>query len=833
MVALNGAARRMSGARGLLLAGAMMIVSEPAFAQEVPNQPAPADQAPAEREPAAQEAPLGDGEIVVTALRRNTRIQDTPIAISATSGEALAASGTTSFTELTRTAPSLRIVDGGPGSRRVLIRGITSAGEPTVGVYYDETPVSGSVGTTSDSGGSTPDFRLFDVERAEVLRGPQGTLFGSGSMGGTMRIIFEKPKADRIEAAFSGNATAIEGNSPGFSLDGMINLPIVEDKIALRLVGNYSKFAGYVDNIILTDDPTAANVIDTSADPRFLRNVKDINDGESYGGRAMLRITPTEQLTIDLSASYENVDAPIPLWRPDFAAATGFDFASNMHADNRNEDENRIYNVTARYDFESFSVTGVTSYFDRDFVRTYDVSDTFNGRVGTAQTANGRYVNVLNSTGTREGCRRYLLGITAAANTTQCTTAQATQYFNQTVPLQSSVLYQPQSTNNWVHELRLNSTGEGPFQWTIGGFLENRDTEVRSTLLVSDPGSGRPLGLATPGALAYDRTINDKLKQKAAYVELSYKFFDQLTLTAGTRYYNFDRVVGGRIDVGQIHYSSRVTPYTESDYQEDGFIYKFNVAWQPSSRLMFYAQAAQGFRPGGVNQVIGLPAERAAYTSDSLWNYEVGAKTTLARGVYLNLAGYRIDWDNLQVSARTAGTGSVFGLISNAGAARVWGAEAELSATLMQGLSVSGAFGYTDAKLSEDQISDFVVAAGRRGDRIPNVPDFTASVSLDYKRPITNSLTGSARVDASHVGSFFSTLSPTDIYRREVPSYELVNLRFGIEGTDRDWGVYLFANNVFDDVAINQLSSSANSGGLTNAISAAPRTYGINLMRRF
>jgi outer membrane receptor protein involved in Fe transport len=831
MVAFSGVARRKSGARGFLLAGAMMIVPHMAVAQEVPNQPAPADVSTAEPAPAAGSA-VGDGEIVVTALRRNTRIQDTPIAISATSGEALLASGTTSFTELTRTAPSLRIVDGGPGSRRVLIRGITSAGEPTVGVYYDETPVSGSVGTTSDSGGSTPDFRLFDVERAEVLRGPQGTLFGSGSMGGTMRIIFEKPKSDRIEAAFNGNMTAIEGNSPGFSLDGMINLPIVEDKIALRLVGNYSKFAGYVDNVILANDPTATNVIDTSADPRFLRNVKDINDGESYGGRAMLRMTPTEQLTIDLSASYENVDAPLPLWRPDFSAANGFDFASNMHADNRNEDENRIYNVTARYDFDAFSVTGVTSYFDRDFVRTYDVSDTFNGRVGAAQSG-GRFVNVLNSAGTRDGCRRYLLGITAAANTTQCSEAQVSQYFNQTVPLQSSVLYQPQSTNNWVHELRLNSSGEGPFQWTIGGFLENRDTEVRSTLLVADPGTGRALGITTPGALAYDRTINDKLKQKAAYLELSYKLFDQLTLTAGTRYFNFDRVVGGRIDVGQIHYSSRVTPYTESDYQEDGFIYKFNVAWQPTSRLMFYAQAAQGFRPGGVNQVIGLPAERAAYTSDSLWNYELGAKTTLARGVYLNLAGYRIDWDNLQVSARTAGTGSVFGLISNAGAARVWGAEAELSATLLQGLSVSGAFGYNDAKLSEDQVSDFVVATGRRGDRIPNVPKFTASMAVDYKRPVTNELSASARVDASHVGSFFSALSPTDIYRREVPSYELINLRFGIEGAENAWGVYLFANNVFDDVAINQLSSSANSGGLTNAISAAPRTYGLNLMRRF
>ncbi len=832
MVALTCAVRRLPGMRGLLLASAMIAAPQMSFAQTSDGQAAPTDASPAVQDASAAPADV-DGDIVVTALRRNTRIQDTPIAISAVSGDALQAAGTTSFTDLSRYAPSLRIVDGGPGSRRVLIRGITSAGEPTVGVYYDETPVSGSVGTTSDSGGSTPDFRLFDVQRAEVLRGPQGTLFGSGSMGGTLRIIFEKPKADRIEAAFSGNASVIENNSPGFSMDGMINLPIVKDKIALRLVGNYNQFAGYVDNIILTGDPNAANVTDTSADPRYLRNRKDINDGESYGGRAMLRITPNEDLTIDLSAFYEKVDAPIPLWRPDFSKANGLAFASNMHADNINEDENRIYNATARYDFGGFSVTGVTSYFDRDFVRTYDVSDTFNGRVGTAQTADGRYVNVLNSAATSAGCRRYQLGITAASNTTQCTAAQNTQYFNDTVPLQSSALYQPQSLTNWVHELRFNSTNDSPFQWTVGGFIENRDTEVRSTLLVASPETGAVLGLSTPGALAYDRTINDTLKQKAAYVELSYKLFDQLTLTAGTRYFDFERTVGGRIDVGQIHYSSRITPYTESAYKEDGFIYKANLSWQPSTRLLFYAQAAQGFRPGGVNQVIGLPAERAGYTSDSLWNYELGAKTTLGRGIYLNLAGYRIDWDNLQVSARTAGTGSVFGLIANAGAARVWGAEAELSAKLFDGFSVSGALGYTDAKLSEDQVSDFVVATGQRGDRIPNVPKITASISADYKRPVTATLTAIARADASHVGAFYSTLSPTDIYRRRVPSHELVNMRVGIEGTESDWGVYLFANNVFDDTAINQLNSSANFGGFTNAISTAPRTYGLNLTRRF
>ena len=113
------------------------------------------------------------------------------------------------------------------------------------------------------------------------------------------------------------------------------------------------------------------------------------------------------------------------------------------------------------------------------------------------------------------------------------------------------------------------------------------------------------------------------------------------------------------------------------------------------------------------------------------------------------------------------------------------------------------------------------------------MPRISASASLDYKRPVSDTLTATARVDASHVGSFYSTLSPTDIYRRKIPAYELVNLRFGIEGVDSDWGVYLFANNLLNDTAINQMSANANTGGITNAVSIAPRTYGLNLMRRF
>jgi outer membrane receptor protein involved in Fe transport len=727
-----------------------------------------------------------EDEIIVTALRRDTNLQDTPIAISVATGVALERSGTTSFTDLTRTAPSLRIVDSGPGNRRVLIRGIQSSGEPTVGVYYDEVPVSGSVSTSSDSAGTTPDFRLFDVERAEVLRGPQGTLFGSGSMGGTMRIIFKKPDATGIDAAISSSISSVKGGNPGMSIDSMVNLPIVTDKLAIRLVGSFNQFAGFVDNNYY--------------------GYRNINDGHSYGGRALLRWEPVEDLTIDLAAFYEKVATDSPRWIQE----VGQRYVTNGRAESGNYDTNRIYSGTLKYDFGPVSMTAMTAWFDRDRIAVGDVSDTFNGRDTVA------------------GCQRYLL-----LNARPCTPTELSGYLQSTREIQTSSLWQPQTVKNWVSELRFNSTSDGPFQWTVGAFHEKRDTVVRSTLLMADPQTGWLLDPNDPYNIRYDRTINDYLRQKALYAEISYKLFDQLTLTAGTRYYNFKKTVGGRIDVGQIHYSSKVTPYTEVTNKEDGFIYKFNASWEAKDGLMIYAQAAQGFRPGGVNQVIGLPAALAGYSSDSLWNYELGAKTTLAPGVYFNVAGYRIDWNDMQVSARTAGTGSVFGLISNVGSSRIWGAEAELSVRITPELSFNGNLGYTDATLSEDQVSTIVVASGRKGDRLVAVPRWTAGATLEYLKPVSDTIDLLGRLDFAHVGNSYSTLSATDIYRRENPAYQMVNFRIGLQGSENEWNAALFVNNVFDVLAINSIGSSSNTGGLTTVYSSPPRTIGLSLGRRF
>lgn len=736
--------------------------------------------------PALAQSPANEGEIVVTALKRDTRLQDTPLAISAVTGDTLARAGNTSITDLTRNTPSLRIVDSGPGNRRVILRGVTAAGEPTVGVYFDESPVAGSVGTTSDSASSTPDLRMFDVERAEVLRGPQGTLYGSGSMGGTLRVIYNKPKSDAWEGAVSANMSAVEGGSLGASIDAMVNAPIVEDKVALRVVGNYNQFAGYVDNIYYGD--------------------KNVNDGQSYGGRALLRFTPTDRLTIDLAAYYEKVSTDSPRW----ISETGRRYTTDARSESGNYDENRIYSATLNYDFDSVVLTAVTTYFDRDRIAVGDVSDTFSGRDNAA------------------GCARYHLRNTALT----CSPDQLATYLESTGRILFSSLYQPQSVKNWTNELRLSSTGDGPFNWTAGGFLQDRETVVRSTLLTANPNNGQLQDFVDEN-IFYDRTINDELKQKALFAELSYKFFDALTLTVGSRYYEYKKLVGGRIDKGQEHYVSNVTPYQEARSKEDGFVHKVNVSYEFSPQFMIYAQAAEGFRPGGVNQVIGLPAAMAAYTSDSLWNYELGMKSQPLPGVYFNVTGYRIDWDNLQVSARTSGTGSVFGLIANAGAARIEGAEVELSAYPLPGLSLSGNLGYTDARLSEDQVSEVVVANGRKGDRLAFVPKWSLSGSAEYTWGLTDALDGLVRMDVSHVSSTYSTLSPLDVYRRKVDAYELVNARIGVQSPDGEWSVALFINNVLDAAAINSRSSSSNTGGKTMTYSAPPRTFGISLMKKF
>ncbi|WP_336961715.1 TonB-dependent receptor [Sphingobium aquiterrae] len=731
----------------------------------------------AQAAPAAADAGT---DIVVTALRRDTTLQTTPMAITALTGETLTNAGVTNIADYAKFVPSLRIQDNGPGQRRVSLRGVQASGEATVGVYYDDTPVTGSVGVSSDAAGRTADFTLFDVSRIEVLRGPQGTLYGSSSMGGAIRVILNKPTQD-YEGTVEGQMMSTKGGGFGYFVNGMVNVPLVKDLLAVRAVLYRRDSNGYVDNSFL--------------------NRKNVNDYTATGGRLMARLTPSSNLTIDASASFENTDAVSASWNPEVG-----DYKTAAQVMLPYTDKSQIYNLTAKWDIGGVNLTSITSYQHRK--SAYAADDSY--YIGSYRTA--------------ARCAAYVNG----SSTSACSDSQLTSYYNYIDGLSPAAIYYPGSTKDFTQEVRLSSDGTQMIDWTIGGFYQNRKNDVTSSDARADDVTGE---IITPVQLFYRREIFDKLEQFAVFGEGTFHATPKLSLTAGIRYFDYNKTVQGFTDIAWTLIGAPARPLSTVDSSENGTLLKFNAAWQATSDMMFYATASQGFRPGGANQVIGLSADLTPYQADRLWNYEAGAKLSLLdRKLTLNLAGYQIDWKNMQVSGRT--TNGAFSFLSNAGAARVRGVEAEAFLRPVKGLQLTLSGNYIDAKLTEDQVNDAVVAAGRAGDRIPYIPHLSGAFGAEYTVPVSGTVDFFARADVNYAGSSYSEFRPTNVYRVKMDDYALANVRIGLELPASDTGVYLFVNNIFDSVAINRASRSSTANSYS-ATSAAPRTVGINLRHHF
>lgn len=721
-------------------------------------------------------------EVIVTALKRATNLQDTPIAISAVTSETIANSGVQSIADLSATVPGLTFVNSGPSFSRVVIRGINAAGEPTVGVYYDETPVTGSIGAGNNAGGSTPELRLFDVERIEVLRGPQGTLYGSGSMGGTLRTIYKKPSYV-FESALDGSLSKTEGAGDwNYEAQGMVNVPLAQDKAAFRLVGFYREAAGYVDNTYL--------------------NINDINDLETWGGRALLRLEPLENLTIDLAAYINRTEAESPSWYP----AVG-EYKSDSRTQLPQTDDLDLYSITANLDLGPVTAVGSAAYMRRELMSTSDVTQFIQGFRTPARC------QVLYNRGPA------------------CSSDQLAAYYAYVDTQYPSVLKPQQKMDTYTAELRFTSNYESALQWTAGGFFSDRKTVVWNPQVGADPTTG---AIYDPEVVMTGRVIDDTLKQYAAFGELSFDVNEDFNLTAGARYFKYTKDIVGETLVPSILVGAVVTPPTHVDSEEKGWVFRFNGSYKITSDIMVYAEASQGYRPGGANQVLGLPGNLTPYASDQLWNYEVGVKTAFwDRRATFNADIFQIDWSDMQVRILTPN--GAFSYIGNAGKARIRGLEAEGAVNPISGLSITGNFSIMEAELSQDQpgAGTTIPNAGLEGDRIPYVPKFQGALSAQYVWPVAEGLNGFARVDLNHVGSSYNELRTSYVYARKIDAYELVNARVGIESDDGDWGAYLFATNLFDEVAILSKSAGATSAGRTAVFSASPRTIGVNLRKAF
>ncbi|MBO9708557.1 MAG: TonB-dependent receptor [Caulobacter sp.] len=695
-------------------------------------------------------------EIVVTALKRSTTLQTTPMAISAVTGDSLEKLGATGLSDYFRQVPGVNLTQGQLGQSRVTIRGVQGAGEATTGLYYDETPVTGPSGTQQDPGNNAADLNLFDVERVEVLRGPQGTLYGGGSMGGTLRVIYNKPSSQDFSAAIEGQASDTKGGSSGSYLKAMGNIPLIQGKLAARIVAYTEDRPGYIDNVKL--------------------KAKDVNDSRSTGYRAMLGLTPTDDTSLLLTKVHQKTSADdMQGWYK----AVG-DYATDAVTKLPLNTEMDLTSLTGKWSSPIGEVTAVSSYYRYDMLRSADFTPQYKPYVGNAYGVIG---------------------------------------------------YQPANLQSWNHELRLSSKGEGQLQWTVGGYIELRKDHIDSNTILTDTATGLPY---SPTRYVQARYINTNLKQTAEFGELTYSpdQIQGLSLTVGARHYDYTKTTSGAGTQRNMLTGAPPAAYSQRTAEASGWVYKFNASYKINPAAMVYATAAEGFRPGGANNIPGLNSRLVVYDPDSLWNYEAGVKTTWLGGrLTANAAVYRIDWKNRQTSALTAD--GLYSFITNSGDARIQGIEFEVAARPITGLSLTASLGYTDAKLTEDQgNADILVdgSSGKKGDKLTSVPDWTASASAQYVWPLRfEGLNGLVRADYAYTGDMSSAFRPTYVYYDKFGSFSTINLRAGVEADD--WGVYAFVTNLTNAEGI--MNKNSNVGYQDLLYGLTPRTIGVNARRKF
>ena len=715
-------------------------------------------------------------EIVVTALRRETRLQDTPLSVTSLSGEALEKMGASTVQDLVSSVPGLNLTEGNTGQRRISVRGVQSAGESTVGLYLGDTPITGPNSATSDPSSITPDLNMFDVSRVEVLRGPQGTLFGSGSMSGTFRVVFNEADTAAYEGAVDLSASTINGGGDGYAARGMVNVPLIEDLLGARLVLYDELRGGYVDNVRLGQE--------------------DINEVRAYGGRLMLNFTPTEDLKITGLVTLQNQHAEDTNgWTPGVGT-----YQNDNYHKQPFPNEFRLYNLAAEWDLGPVTLNASTSYYDWDATKYIEGS-----------------LAALSARAAGSFCARYN-GITGPCSPAQLQTYR--DYIDSVFPLSG---YQPMYVESRVHEVRLTSNADGPLTWTVGAFYEDRSDQATSSTVEVDPVSGE---VYMPIVYNFSRFVAVDLKQQALFGEVTYEPIEGLSITAGARFYDYEKLSRSQVLMTSYINSSVAGPENTYDSSSDGWVGRLNVSYDITPDAMVYAQYSEGFRPGGINNTPGLTPDLIPYSSDSLENYEIGAKTSwFDRRLTLNVSAYEIKWADMQISASIPN----YSFIANVGASTIRGVEIEASARPMAGLSLNGSMGFVDGTLDTDQTTGLIVAAGRAGDTIPNEPEFKAALSGEYIWPLSGDFDGLVRFDYAYTGESISTFRPTSPYYETMGDFSQVNVRAGVEG--ERWAAFVFVNNLFDEVGLVKVASNNAYEQLTYSI--APRTLGVNLRRTF
>jgi outer membrane receptor protein involved in Fe transport len=768
-------ARRRAG-RGAVLA-ALIAATMPALAQQAPDGD-------------SQAAAGALHEIIVTAEKHSESLQKVPLSIVAFTAQTLAETGVENFASLAARIPGVTLNSAGPGQSSYSIRGVASVGgnAPTTGLYIDETPLLPSGG---DGATATIDPDLFDLARIEVLRGPQGTLYGASSMGGTVRFITNQPNLAKEEGAVKVEGSHTDHGGGNVRLDAMYNIPLIADRVALRMVGTYKDFSGFIDREVGVwapnpNVPAGFPAYPVSPDqPRAI--IRDVNTERLYSLRTLIKISVNDAFTITPSVWVQDLQMGAP---PDYDIPSGDSSAPLVQA--------RPYNLSEAYS-DRFVLSNLTLTWALGW-----------GSV---------------------------LSTTSYMQRRETTPDDETEALEQVFPQGNFVpsTYSPiLTTREITEELRLAFNPAGwALSGVVGGYVNNANRHYYVNYLT--PGYAQFANSYTTSVLLAGVPLSDlnysqhgdySPKQSAVFTELNYAITEQWKATAGLRWYDLE-YTAVRYEDG---WSNGGPTLSAGSAKNTGFNPKAELSYQATQAQLYYVSASKGVRPGGVNTsnlaAKGCGQDYGPYQPDSLWNYEIGAKTGWFNGALtVNAAAYYIKWSDVQQGETLPCS---YQITQNAGSAIVHGGELEIESLWGGHMQLGGGVGYAKAVLGADAPN----LGGTKGEQLENVPLWNANAHAKYIFTPAAGYDGFARADAQYVGESYPDFARSDpaTFQR---AYALLDVRVGL--LHEAWEADIFMTNALDKQAAlsNFLSGNYSAPSRTRMYTNQPRTTGVSLRWKF
>lgn len=746
--------------------------------------------------------------IEVTATRRSGSVQNAPLNITALDADIMKDQNISELADVAHWVPGLTITDqGGRSGSPIIVRGLnTNSSGPssdggTVSTYINEIPVS-------------VDMRLVDIERVEVLIGPQGTLYGAGTLGGAIRYMLKQPELDFTSLEVYGDLFQTkESDSLGGEGGFIFNLPIIEDKLAVRASLNVYEDPGFIDYGYVVREPGVSlpdpDWSDSSAVNNNLKNVKDANGETTTTGRISVRFKPNESFEGTLNYFYQNQDS---------------EGRSIVHYNSLNPN-NGLSDVIGKYE---------SAYRFEEPREKKDqlLSLELKADLGFAELVSATGISSFDADGQRD----------------QTDLLIRLDYGYEESPSFSTFTREIDEEDTFTQEIRLVSQGDSDFNWIVGGFYNKTETEASSREFTPgfdqfaiDNFGGEQL---RPDSLEYLELTKSTVTESALFGEVGYQVTDKLDITIGARFYEYDVESQAAFDFplantlyGGVDPDKITVAYEKDDAGDNGNLFKFNAKYQFTDSVMGYVTVSEGFRIGGSNGLVSCPdpivedqqtgcgkPDELLYEADTTTNYELGFKSTWFRSqLHFNAALFNVDWDDAQITGATDIGQLTY--LSNAGSANAKGIEISTRAILSDSFSVYATYAYTKAELTSD--APFLFNAdgtdgAEDGDRLPGSPENQFSMGVNYQTDVFNDKTLDINYGLTAQSDVLSRVGLRD-NGETLPGYSLSNISAKL--TADAWSTTLYVDNLFNKYAVTSVRRS--DADITSANGAdIQRNYG-------